>query len=36
MKRWKWIGLLTLMALLSSRIASAQVEKVMADAEGIT
>lgn len=36
MNCWKWIGRLTLLALFSSPIASAQVEKVMADAEGIT
>ena len=36
MKRGKWVGALLLLVLLSSPIASAQVQRVLADAEGIT
>ena len=36
MKRGKWLGALILLVLLSSSLASAQVQQVMADAQGIT
>ena len=35
MKHGKWVGVL-LLVLLSGPIASAQVQRVLADAEGIT
>ena len=36
MKRGKWVGALLLLVLLNGPIASAQVQRVLADAEGIT